>query len=340
MATIYTNPTATAPGTPLDADLALKVFAGEIIAEFEGANKFLKMTRRREMPAGAKSAQFPVLSSLGTKYHVPGEDVLLDDAGTGSDYIQRMEQAEHVVFADRECTSTVVVPNLWDRISHFEFRSEYAKKMGHALAKNVDQNIMRVLSQAANVAADAVYTGHPGGFVDTDAFLIGDAGAAGNMIDFFLAAQQTMDENAVPEEERYAGLTPEAMRILVNSDEGKLYIDRDYESSNGSLAKTVIGEIAGFQLFKTIHMPADLNGAGNLNQLNPGTEGNSYAADMRYTKILAFQREAVATAVSADLSLETEYFMTRRADVMVASYQMGHKYLRPECAAAAEDDNV
>lgn len=339
MAIIYSNPTASAPGTPLDADLALKVFAGEVIAEFEGANKFLEMTRRRAMPAGAKSAQFPVLSDLGTAYHVPGEDVLLDDAGTGSDYIQRMEQAEHVVFADRECTSTVVVPNLWDRISHFEFRSEYAKKMGHALAKNVDQNIQRVLFQAASVAADAVYTGHPGGLVDTDAFLIGDAGAAGNLIDFFLAAQQRFDENAVPEEDRFAGLSPETMRILVNSTEGKAYIDRDYEAGNGSLAKTVIGEIAGFKLFKTIHMPSD-NFAGNTHQLNPGTEGNSYAADMRYTKVLAFQREAVATAISADLSLETEYFMTRRADVMVASYQMGHKYLRPECAAAAVDDNV
>lgn len=321
---VIQNPVATdSSGSPLDPDLALTQWAGEIVAEFETKPKLIGLTRTRTLGDGMKSVQFPVLSSLSSSYHVPGEDMILDGS-----YLQEMDQGEHILLVDRECVSPMLIPNLWSKISHFEDRAEYTSKMVNALVKNSDKNLARVIYQGAHVAASAVYTGHPGGYVPT----VNAYTSASAILGFIQDTGQRFDENDVPTEDRFVIFTPEIKRIALASAEFRAYLDADYETGNGSIAQGTIGMVDGFKIVVSNNMPTD-NFAGTTNQLNPGSEGNSYVANMSTTRLMAFQRSAAGTGISQDLSLETQYLLTRKSDFVVGSYQMSHRWLRPEACA-------
>lgn len=305
-----------------DFDLALKAYAGEVLAEFENRNVLLDITRSKTMVAGAKSVQFPALGAIGNKYHAAGDDILRD-AG----YLQAVAQGERLIFADRENLSPIFLDSVEERISHWGNRQEYAQKQGHGLAKGADQMIMRVLGLAAADAGGNNYTGSPAGFTASAA---GAEPTAAEVLDYLLNHQEYMDDNDVPEEDRWALVSPSIMRLMATSTEMQPYIDRDFETDNGSLAKTVVMMIAGFRIKKITHMPTD-NYILTDNKLAAGV-GNSYVYNATKLRIISFQREAVGTARAADLSLESEYQMTLRGDVLVAAMQMGHGVLRPECA--------
>ena len=305
-----------------DFDLALKAYAGEVLAEFENTNILLGLTRSKTMKPGAKSVQFPALGAIGTKYHTAGDDVLRD-AG----YLQSVNQGEREIFADRECLSPIFLDSVEERISHWGDRQEYAQKQGHGLAKKADQMVMRVLGLAAADAGGGNYTGSPSGYTDTSA--AADPTAA-EVLAFLLDLQEEMDNKEVPEEDRHALVTPKIMRLMATSTEMQPYIDHDFEQANGSLARTKVMRIADFKIHKITHMPTD-NYTDTDNKLAAGV-GNSYVFNATKLKIICFQREAMGTARAADLSLETEYQMAMRGDLLLAAMQMGHGVLRPECA--------
>jgi len=323
----FSTPTSSLVGTD-NYDLSLKLFAGEIISEFEAASKMLPLTRTREMPEGGDSVQFPALGTAGTKYHASGMNIL-----TEAGYLQEIEGGERLIYADRECLSPTFIPKFEERIAHFGFRAEYAKKLGYALAKNSDQMIMRTLALAA--AASATVNGGPAG----QGLTTGSATVtATEILDFLLDTQTAMSEDDVPMEDRYCLLTPATMQVLFASDAAKAYLDMDFvgTAGNGDFRGGVIGRIAGFDIVQSNHFNgASLgNYTGTSDSQITASKQNDYDVDMTKYKGLCFHKDAVGTAVSANVSLEHEYKMEYRGDIVVASYQMGHGILRPECAAA------
>jgi hypothetical protein len=322
--TAVQNPTTGSAGY----DLSLKEFAGEVLAEFQNKNVLMPLHRVKTMPAGASSIQFPALGAAAATYHTAGDNLLTDndDAGTPAAYLQTLAQGEREIFADREAIAPIFLDKGQERISHWEDRSEYAQALGHALAKQADQMVMRTICKAAD--ASATYTGGPTGYVPAAVAI-----TAASVLDYLLDTQEQFDLNDVPMEDRFCLLRPQEMRLLSTDSATRHYIDRDYESDNGSLKKTIVGEVAGFKLIKITHMPAD-DYAETHHRIS-ASYANSYAFNASTLKLrsICFQRQAVGTAKAADIALESEYKIELRGDVLVAGYTMGHGILRPECAS-------
>lgn len=311
-------------GGTTDFDLTLKIFSGEVMAEFDKRTVLMALHRVKDLAPGAESVQFPALGTLDTKYHVPGENILAD--GT---YLENAAQGERLIFADREALCPIFQDKIEERIMHADMRKEYAHQAGQSLARNVDQMCFRTLARGARTAEDgaATYSGGPTGesIVNT----LADGGA---IVTALLQAEQKLDEKDVPLEDRFAVLEPVTYQKLINSDEGKEYINSDFQPVmvNGQLSHSRIDTIANFRLIKTTNMPHD-NYTGTGNRLVAASKGNDYRTNTTNSLMFCFQRQAFGTAKAVGIRTEMEYKIEYRGTVLVASYAMGHATLRPEC---------
>ena len=144
---------ATGSGTN---DLFLKLYSGEVLASFQRENKMLGMTNVRTI-ANGKSASFPVTGTTTAGYHTAGNEI------TG-DAIKHNEKIVHV---DDMLLSSSFVAEIDELKLHYDIRQIYAREMGQALAKTVDQNLVQLAVIGAN--ASATISGASGGDVITDA---------------------------------------------------------------------------------------------------------------------------------------------------------------------------
>lgn len=317
-------------GGPLASDnydLALKIWSGEILARFDEKVQMLDLTSVKTLEPGADSEQFPAHGAVGATYHTLGDNIVTDVDDGSANYLQAIAQGERIIYADRECLSPILLFNVEERISKPNWRASYTPKLAHALAKLVDQNIMRVLY--AGAAASATYSGGPVGGEDIDALSTGD-----DIYAQLLAAQENFDIKDVPEDGRIALMTTANYYKFVNSTAGKDHIDRDYQPMmvNGQLSESLIMRACGMRIVRTNIMPASTNPKTTANQLIPGTRGNDYNVDMSNSAgLICFHPEAVGTCKSADVSVSVDYLPEYRGDLVVASNVMGHGLLRPEC---------
>lgn len=321
MAITFQSPSA---GKTTNFDLSLKIFSGMILGEFNDSAVVMDKHRVLELEPGAESVQFPALGTVSTKYHAPGENIITD-AG----YLQTVNQGERLIYADRACTSSVFIDKLEERIAKPAWRAEYSRVMGEALALNADEMVLRTIIKAAKASAGDAYSGaKAGGGAPVNA-----TATAAAILDELQDAQVAFDENNVPMTERYALLTPTDIGILMRDTEGRNYINHDFEASNGSLARGVVGMIAGFQVVKTTNIPTGAGPAAATTGLT-ASKSNDYSDNLtaKPVRMIFFQREAVGTARSAGVSTESEYKIELQGDLLVASYAMGHGVLRPECA--------
>lgn len=306
-------------------ELNLMLFSGEVLSQFQSKNKLIGLTRSKNLAPGRKSEQFIVTGDTTGSYHTPGDDVA---DSSGSYDANPPLQGQRVIAADREFVKPLVMDKLEQVIAHWDGRAEYAPIIGHALAKQADQNILRVIARAArNYEADP-FTGAPQG---TYTQLAGSTAA--NLVDGIIGAQRIMDEKDVPEEDRFCVLAPADFELLLQSGSTYEWLDTDVNpEGNGSIASGKVHRIAGFQLVKSNNIPSD-NFTGTTNQLG-ATAKNDYRVDLSSssTKALCFQRQVVGTVKSHDVMIEAEYQMRLRADLVIGSYSMGHGVLRPECA--------
>ena len=133
-----------------------------------------------------------------------------------------------------------------------------------------------------------------------------------------------MSQNYVPASDRYVFMTPVGVNALVAS---LVAINRDY----GAVATITEGNVlrvAGFDIIETPHLTA--GGAAKNDGVLQG-DGHvfpaAYAAKAVY---IAMHRSAVGTVKLKDLALEKARRAEYQADMLVASYAMGHGGLRPE----------
>ena len=306
----------------------LKQFSGEVITAFETANIMMPLHTVRTISQG-HTAQFPILGTSSAEYHTAGDSILDDGGLTG------ILGNERKIGIDGLLTSYQFVDSLDEAKAHYDFRSEYSRKMGYALAKTADENLLRVLynaSQSAQVAPEDNAGGDVeiGGSTGTDDTTVPST----KLIDALFQAAVKLDENGVPEEERYVILNPTLYYALLNS--GNASFDITTSVANSDIGGSGFGSgkvpmIAGFEIFKTNHLPtatytddAAVHSDNSYNHTKP-TNG---------LKGMCFHKSAVGTVKLKDLSMESEYMIDRQGTLMVAKYAMGHGILRP-CAAVA-----
>lgn len=285
--------------------LFLKLFAGEVLTAFSELNVFQERTMVRAISSG-KSAQFPATWKAEAAYHQPGQQILG----------QVINGSERVIVVDDLLVSPVFIASIDEAKSHFEFRGEYTKQCGEALARTFDKNLAQVLALTARAAATV--TGGNGG---TQIINASAKTNADSLIGSVASAIQALDEKDVPPGERYVAVTPSQYYMLLTS--GSRAINRDYNpEGNGSVRSGTVISLFGAEVVKTNHLPSTLVTTGPA----------AYQGDFTTTAALVWQRGAAGTTKLMDLSVEMAYQIEYQGTMVVAKYALGHGILRPECA--------
>lgn len=294
--------------------LYLKVFAGETITAFERASVTMGRHIVRTIEHG-KSAQFPVFGRAEAAY--------LKRGGSLDDIRKKIPGAEKNIVIDGLLTTSQLIADIDEAMTHFDVRSEYSKQMGEALALAADG---AVLAEAAKLVADGKenITGLGKGEALTitgTAGITQDFGKA--VVESLLNVKAKMSLLHVPATERYCYMTPIGVNALVAS---LVAINRDY----GAVATITEGNVlrvAGFDIIETPHLTqggADATGI---------LQGKGHVFPTQYKDkctFIAMHRTAVGTVKLKDLALEKARRAEFQADMLVASYAMGHGGLRPE----------
>jgi hypothetical protein len=352
-------------GTDTEA-LFLKIFSGEIVTTFEKANIMMPLHRVRTIQSG-KSAIFPVTGTANAGYHTPGESVLsqgvnttaafggttnpgtnvnqitvpVDSSAQTSKYLNKFKHNERTVFIDDILVSSTFVADIDEMKNHYDVRSIYSTEIGRSLAYIADKNLIRTVIGGARATTDR--------FAGSDAAYLGAKIPCGtttytltsaSILAGFANAAQKMDERNVPNDERFAVVTPQVYYTLLggNSDA----INRDFSPDNGSIATGQIASAYGIRIMKSNHIPQTDESSGSSVHNNAGVRNNPNGGSLKYSGVnynttnaitqgIIFHREAVATVKLLDLSLETDYIMERMGTLMLAKYAMGHNVLREEC---------
>ena len=298
--------------------LFMKVFAGEVLTAFKENCVTEDKHMVRNIQNG-KSAQFPILGKINAEYHTPGKEI------TGLN----LPANERVITIDDLLISHAFIANIDEAMNHYDVRGPYSQELGRALAYTHDKHILQLAVRAARDTSPV--SGEAGGGKVTDAGMLTDT-TAEKMVAALFAAAQKLDENAIPEEDRFAFLNPAAYYLLAQNTK----IMNRYWGGEGEYAGAKVLRVAGLNVIKTIHAPFKQNikavAAGGT-PVQAGT-GDKYAVDATNTVGVVMHKAAVGTVKLMDMAMESQYDIRRQGTLMVAKYAMGHGVLRP--AAAVE----
>ena len=211
---------------------------------------------------------------------------------------------------------------------HYEVRSEYAKQLGEALAIASDGAVVAEIAKLVKANKENI-TGLGKGIV-VEKTITGGAGinyeTGKAVIDGLLEMKSKWTSQYVPEEERFAYITPEVESALIASKDA---INKDY----GAVATIVDGNIdklCGFKIVAVPHLKA--GGADKTGMLGTAPEGHEFPADYANALAVCAHRTAVATVKLKDLQLEHARRAELQADMIIAKNAVGHGGLRPEAS--------
>jgi molybdopterin-guanine dinucleotide biosynthesis protein len=230
---------------------------------------------------------------------------------------------ERVITIQDLLVAHTFIANIDEAKNHFQVRSLYANELGNALAVQMDKHIFQTVYNASKATA---LDPQAAGQSVTEANFLTDGKKAAEAI---YAAAQILDENDVPESDRFAAVSPAVYYNMIK-DTTAATINRDF-GGQGSFADGNVFKIAGIQIVKTNNLPSGtissgvgsgsiVGGAGNL--------GGTFTND----KAVVWHKSCSATLKLLDLSTEMEYSARHQGTLMVAKYAVGHGVLRPEAS--------
>ena len=324
--------TIAAPGLIVGGEdrlaLFLKVFAGEVLAAFNGKSVTLGKHIERNISSG-KSAQFPVFGRAAAAY--------LKAGGNLDDLRVNIEHAEKVIQIDGLLTSDCLIFDLDEAMSHFDLRGEYSKQLGEALARANDGAVLAelakmVVAEDENIPDndDTGVKGTGTGAIETAEVPYGKLGETEEMgvalFQELLAIKTKMSNNYVPEGERYCYIRPVALNALIAAKDvmNKLY------GATMTIADNQPPKLIGFELIET----PDLTVGGAA--VNDGVvQGSGHVFPADYTDscmMIVAHRTAVGTLTLKGLAIEHARRANLQADQIIAKYAKGYSGLRPEAA--------
>lgn len=295
-----------------DNALFLQVWAGEVLTAFKKATIFEPLHTVRTISQG-KSASFPIVGLNSAAYHTPGNMI------TGN----QVKHAESVIKVDDKLISSVFVADIDEAKNHYDVRSPYSSEMGNALAYRFDQNIAAMIAKAARTATH-FNTDLPGGTRIKIVAASKTAITGAQLATALFSAAQKMDENNLPEADRYCVLAPAEYYKLVQTTD---VINRDWGGA-GAYADGTVLKVAGITILKSNHLPT-------TNRTTVTGENNDYSANFTDSVALVFNKGAVGTVKLMDLKMEStgsDVHALWQGTFMVASMACGSGILRPDCA--------
>lgn len=299
--------------------LFLKVFSGEVLTAFTRASKVMNNHMIKTIDSG-KSTSFPVMGR-GKAHYLP--------AGSNLDDLREaIPHNEVVINIDGLLTSDVLITDIFEAMNHYDVRGEYAKQLGEALAIAADGATVAEIAKLVKANTENI-TGLGKGIV-VEKTITGGAGinyeTGKAVIDGLLEMKAKWTTQYVPEEERFAYITPEVESAIITSKDA---INRDY----GAVASIVDGNIdklCGFKIIAVPHLKA--GGAEKTGMLGTAPEGHEFPTDYAGALAVCAHRTAVATVKLKDLQLEHARRPELQADMIIAKNAVGHGGLRPEAS--------
>lgn len=281
--------------------LFLKMFSGEVLTAFEQATIFLSHHHVRTITEG-KSVQVPMIGRNSAAYHTVGQDIL----GTA------VPHNERVLTIDDMLVSSAFIADWDELVNHYEVRGPYSKEIAAALAKKFDRQVAQIAVLAAR--ASSPITGENGGSVLTDAnYATSGAALAAAAFD----AGQIFDESEVTGTPRMF-LRPAQYALMAETTS---IMNRDWGGS-GSFSAGKVGDVNGISIVKTNSVPStNVNSGPSKYQGNFSTTVGVVMTDM-----------AVGTVKLKDVSVRSEYDLSRLGTLMVGALAVGSDILRPICS--------
>ena len=295
-----------------DNAMFLQVFAGEVLTAFRKATIFEPLHTVRTIASG-KSASFPLIGLNSASYHTPGTML------TGT----QVKHAEAVIKIDDKLVSNVFIADIDEAKNHYDVRAPYSSEMGNALAYTFDKNVAAMIAKAARTATN-FNTDLPGGTRIKIVAASKTAITGAQLATALFSAAQKMDENNLPEADRYCVLAPAEYYKLVQQTD---VINRDWGGA-GAYADGTVLRVAGITILKSNHLPT-------TNRTTTTGEQNDYTANFTDSVALAFNKQAVGTVKLMDLKMEqtgSDVHALWQGTFMVASMALGTNILRPDCA--------
>lgn len=289
-------------------ELFLTTYSGEVLTAFRRRTATDGRFMERTISSGHQ-AQFPVLGRTSAAYHTPGSYL------TGA---QSVPHGQRLIKIDNILLSDIAVAEFDELLNHYDVRGEYAMQQGEALAIQKDSHVLQVgilAARGTDVLNNALPDG--GSSNNTDYATVGDTLASG-----ITAAAQRLDENWVPDEDRYCYLKPAQFYLLQQTTK---LLNKDW-GGEGSLAAGTLPRITNVQLVKTNNFPAGSDVAAITG------ERNTYAVDAQNTVALVTHRSSVGTLRRMGVSTDAGWERMVQSWVLIAKYAMGHGILRPEAA--------
>lgn len=288
--------------------LFLKVYAGEVLTEFEEASATFGRHIVRTIEHG-KSAQFPIIGRTEAYYHTPGEEI------TGK---KGIAHGEIVITIDDLLIASVFIANIDEAMASYDMRSIYTKECGRALARKFDENVLR---SGLGFFKDNKKNPFPmpskvgNGIAGKKARLKEDIKEA---VALFFQAAEMLDTQHVPSEDRYLYVRPDLYYALVSDTS---VINKDW-GGEGSYSAGTVKRLAGFELVKTNHLPRE--------DTTTDTTGNVLPINCKDLEALAMHKSAVGTVKLMDIATETDYLVQYQGDLIVSKMAVGHGLLRLE----------
>lgn len=344
--------------------LFLKVFSGEVLKAFERAIKITPFITARTITSG-KSAQFPTTGLAAARFFTPGDDLFVDSsAGDGSStnaYLSKIKQSERVIYIDELLTSACFIDDLDEAMSHYDYRSIFAKGLGTALARHQDNYALYTLVASGYDVGDVASEETPGDALTVieDADFLSNGASA---LDTIYDAAQALDEVDIPKEDRFVILNPEGYYSLLK--EGIFTIDSAAASNSDARMMFDGGgnDYIGAQLTTVAGMPVivtnndTLMGTAHIDEKagdtvaesagfrNLATAGNlpsgaTGQSGVVQTKVacVVFHKSAAGMVKLRDITMESEYIIERQGTLMVAKLATGMGALRNDAVQLVTD---
>jgi hypothetical protein len=298
----------------------LKLFSGELFKAYEASCVARDTVMKRTLKNG-KSMQFIFTGRMQAGYHTPGTPIL----GSGDPPV-----AEKTIICDDLLISSAFVYDLDETLSHYDLRSEIAKKIGYALAENYDKKIFRVIALAARQAhpITAAPGPEPGGSI----IRIGSNNQynAQALVDAFFEAAAILDEKNIPKDGRTAVLNPRQYYSLISQVDTNI-LNRDFGNTSGDLTSGKgLYEIAGIKIKVSNNLPFL---AGTISAVSG--ENNDYTGDFSTHCGLIYYKEAAGVVEAIGPQVQTtsgDVKVMYQGDLIVGRMAMGCNHLNPAAA--------
>lgn len=291
-----------------DNALFLKLFSGEVLSSFSRANKMMPMTTVRTISNG-KSATFPLVGTASAEFHTAGAEI------TGN----VINHNEKVITIDDLLIAHSFVSEIDELKNFYDVRQIYSKELGEALARTVDNHLLQLAVLGAR--SSALVSGGNGGNVITDL----DANTnATSLISSIFEGAEDLDNNNVPENDRFCVVSPDIYYQLVNNDK---ILNRDFGGVNGVYADGTVLKIAGINIVKS---NATSTAFTDLSTASTTGHNNTYTGNFSTTVAVIFHKSSIGSVKLMDLKMETDFDIRRQGTLMVAKMALGSGFLRPE----------